>query len=56
MGSYPAFQQGVTVSLIGRNEARVREIGDEVIAIYFSGSILVSFLLSHSIGCSRDTR
>ncbi|PAV19372.1 Molybdopterin binding protein [Pyrrhoderma noxium] len=30
VGSYPAFQQGVTVSLIGRNEARVREIGDEV--------------------------
>ncbi|KZV99011.1 Molybdopterin binding protein [Exidia glandulosa HHB12029] len=30
IGSYPSFQKGVTVSLIGNNEARVRELGEEV--------------------------
>ena len=30
VGSYPLFLKGVYVSLIGRDEQRVREIGDEV--------------------------
>lgn len=30
VGSYPLLQQGVTVSLIGRNEERLRELGQEV--------------------------
>lgn len=30
VGSYPHWKSGVTVSLIGRNEERVREIGTEV--------------------------
>ncbi|KAH8112272.1 MoaB/Mog domain-containing protein [Phellopilus nigrolimitatus] len=30
VGSYPLFQKGVTVSLIGRDEQRVRGIGEEV--------------------------
>ena len=30
VGSYPLLQKGVTVSLIGRDEKRVREIGEEV--------------------------
>jgi len=31
VGSYPSFERGVTVSLIGRDEERVREIGQEVV-------------------------
>ena len=30
VGSYPFFMKGVFVSLIGRNEERVRELGKEV--------------------------
>ena len=30
VGSYPFFMKGVFVSLIGRNEGRVRELGKEV--------------------------
>jgi hypothetical protein len=30
VGSYPFFMKGVFVSLIGRNEVRVRELGKEV--------------------------
>ncbi|KDQ09576.1 hypothetical protein BOTBODRAFT_178956 [Botryobasidium botryosum FD-172 SS1] len=30
IGSYPAFRSGVTVSLIGRNAERLKEIGQEV--------------------------
>ncbi|GJJ14686.1 hypothetical protein Clacol_008953 [Clathrus columnatus] len=30
VGSYPLLQKGVTVSLIGENEAKIREIGEEV--------------------------
>lgn len=30
IGSYPQLMKGVTVSLIGRDEARIRELGDEV--------------------------
>jgi hypothetical protein len=30
VGSYPLLQRGVTVSLIGRDEKKVREIGEEV--------------------------
>lgn len=30
IGSYPSFQKGVTVSLIGNDETRVRELGVEV--------------------------
>ncbi|KAF8581229.1 Molybdopterin binding protein [Ramaria rubella] len=29
VGSYPQFQRGVTISLIGDNEAKIREIGEE---------------------------
>lgn len=30
MGSYPVLMKGVYVSLIGRNETRIRELGMEV--------------------------
>ena len=30
VGSYPTFHKGVTVSLIGRNQEKVKEIGQEV--------------------------
>ena len=30
VGSYPMLQRGVTVSLIGKDEQRIREIGEEV--------------------------
>ncbi len=30
VGSYPFFQKGVFVSLIGQDEERVRELGKEV--------------------------
>lgn len=30
MGSYPMFRKGVCVSLIGQDETRVRELGQEV--------------------------
>ena len=34
VGSYPSFQQGVTVSLIGRDEERLLELGQEVYLVY----------------------
>ena len=34
VGSYPSFQQGVTVSLIGRDEERLLELGQEVCLVY----------------------
>ena len=30
VGSYPAFQRGVTISLLGRDVERVKALGDEV--------------------------
>ena len=36
VGSYPTFQKGVTVSLIGRNQEMVKEIGQEVKRISFT--------------------
>lgn len=30
VGSYPALRFGVTVSLIGDDEAKIRELGEEV--------------------------
>lgn len=38
VGSYPLFLQGVTVSLIGRDEERLRELGQEVVYQLFCSS------------------
>ena len=35
VGSYPLLQRGVTVSLIGRDEERIREIGQEASGVSF---------------------
>lgn len=40
VGSYPQWKSGVTVSLIGRNEARIRELGEEV-AKEVKGTVVV---------------
>lgn len=32
VGSYPLLQRGVTVSLIGQDETKIRQIGDEVLS------------------------
>ena len=48
VGLYPVLQHGVTVSLIGKDEQRIREIGEEV-------SNMLGFLICRFAQCTWDT-
>ena len=64
VGSYPMLQRGVTVSLIGKDEQRIREIGEEVsnmfgFLIYWRaqyGWDTIGMTRKHNTVCEGDPR
>ena len=56
IGSYPLFLKGVYVSLIGRDEKRVRELGEEVRNLPCLGSHMILMSLAQLLRLRKNWR